>query len=1064
MITAVWVGVFVVAFFNLRLGWVLSGLVVPGYMAPLIIAKPWAALVILIEGIITYFLVWLFSEYLSRWGKWSNFFGRDRFFALLLGSIAVRIVLDGWLLPVFGEAINNRLGIQFDYRNNLHSFGLIIVALIANQFWKPGFVRGMFALFVTVGLTTLIIRYGLMELTNFNLGSLSYMYEDIASSMLASPKAYIILITAAFLASRMNLHYGWDFNGILIPALLALQWYQPGKILTSFLEAFVVLGLSVLALRLPMFKQATMEGGRKLLLFFNVGFLYKLFLGYFLLWWMPDVKVTDYFGYGYLLSTLIAIKMHDKNIVARLTRSTLQTSLTAVFFASIVGFSLTFIPQLWSWPVPSVQAAHSKLTLMNDVRLIDLVRQDKIALYSSKVKDSVTVPLPQETELFAKGIHELLAYVNQPDAKQLQEALALLAKVNYRVDQVESNYLYIRENAPRRGWGSYALNLDKSSTLLVEVPAPLDERGAMEAGAWLFKSMKGRALAVAGSGRMTNPDGTSDVLANYRTLFQAFHREVARRDVLQVRGFTAERAREIAGLRREQTQVTSPEPPSGIWVKNTLPPGLRLGALKEMIGDFHVEWNQTPFVNLQRETTREGFAELVLNQSDLRKVLFKPIFADQGVALQEHSQRIEGYLQDWLLGSKTEIAESGTNSYVKPKLEELLFLDEEVITPLLRTIKNEYRQGNWTKAGIEELRTINAAAKVMGYQVIRYRHQESGQDYLVLSEVPSLEKRRYWGSYVLRLGEGRGYVVEIPRPGYEVNSFEYGVALFESLKANALLISGANPNANLDKSADVIRPENKANLFNLVNQVILRESMAEPLMVVQSRSFGLRPDVPAPNADMLVAFNNGATSRRDLSKLQLNLMQSLDHSGMRTKFVDGSAETAGYELGFLPQSQYLSQSVNKEFVVLWMSPLARATYQQQTENKLMASQFNALGVDTQETSLYQVVSSTTLAPSALLPAAFRSRLNDYLETQDIVVLSGIRSTWPKYLLTRLIDTDSKQAFLMVYAPDGNLVVVANLVPGKVEKPVRMPLAKVDRAIVAEFIESHAVWLEFGGRQ
>ncbi len=278
VITTVWVGVFVVTFFNLRLGWVLAGLVVPGYMAPLIIAKPWAALVILIEGIITYFLVWLFSEYLSRWGKWSNFFGRDRFFALLLGSIAVRIVLDGWLLPIFGEAINNRLGVQFDYRNNLHSFGLIIVALIANQFWKPGFVRGMFALVVTVGLTTLIIRFGLMELTNFNLGSLSYMYEDIASSMLASPKAYIILITAAFLASRMNLKYGWDFNGILIPALLALQWYQPSKILTSFLEAFIILGLAMLALQLPIFKQATMEGARKLLLFFNVGFLYKFLL------------------------------------------------------------------------------------------------------------------------------------------------------------------------------------------------------------------------------------------------------------------------------------------------------------------------------------------------------------------------------------------------------------------------------------------------------------------------------------------------------------------------------------------------------------------------------------------------------------------------------------------------------------------------------------------------------------------------------------------------------------------------------------------------------------------
>ncbi len=1064
VITSVWVGVIVVAFFNLRLGWVLSGLVVPGYLAPLIIAKPWAAVIILIEGVITYFLVWLFSEYLSRWGKWSNFFGRDRFFALLLGSIAVRVVLDGWLLPIIGEMVNNSLGIQFDYRNNLHSFGLIIVALIANQFWKTGFVRGMLPLVVTVALTTLIIRFGLMEFTNFNLGSLSYMYEDIASSMLSSPKAYIILITAAFLASRMNLHYGWDFNGILIPALLALQWYQPSKILISFVEAFVVLGLSVAVLQLPVFRQMTIEGARKLLLFFNVGFLYKIVLGYLLLWWAPNVKITDYFGYGYLLSTLIAIKMHDKDIVARLSRSTLQTSLTAVFFASIVGFALTFVPQLWSWPVLSSQSGATALSIMNDVRLIDRVREDKIAMYSSKIKDSVKVPLPQETELFANGIHALLSYVDKPDAAQLKEALSLLAQVNYRVDQVAGGYLYIRENAPRRGWGSYALNMDKTGTLLIEVPAPLDERGAMEAGTWLFMSMKGHALALAGAGRTANTDGTSDVLLNFRTFYQTFHRVVSQRDVLQVRGYTLERVREMAGLRRDQGQVALPEPSSVLWVKNTLPPGLRLGLLKEMISNFNLEWNQAPFGNLQRETTREGFAELVLNQADLRKLLFKPILAEQGVTLQEHSQRIDGYLQDWLLGSKAEIAESGTNSYVQPKLEELLFLDEEVVTPLLKLIKKEYRQGGWSNAGVEELRAINSTAKVMGYQIIRYRHKESGQDYLVLSEVPSIETRRYWGSYVFRLGAGNGYVVEVPRPGFEINSFEYGVALFESLKANALLIAGANPNANLDKSADVIRPQNKANVFNLMNQIILREAMSAPLLVVQSRTFGLRPDVPAPDADLLVTFSNGATTTQNLSPLQRGLMQSLDKTGMRTKFVDGSAETAGYELGYLPQSLYLAQSANKEFAVLWMSPLARAAYQQQTENRLMASQFNALRVPTQEMPLYQVVANTTLAPSTLIPEALRSKLDRYLKTQDIIVLSEVRSVWPGYEMKRLIDTDSKQAFLLLYAPDGKLALVVNLVPGKMEKSITAPLVNVKQTVVAEFVESHAPWLEFKGEK
>ena len=243
VITTVWVGVFVVAFFNLRFGWVLSGLVVPGYLVPLLLIKPWAVAAILVEGVTAYYLVWFFSEYLSRYGLWSALFGRDRFFALILASIVTRVTFDGWLFPIFGAELQ-QWGIVFDFRNELHSLGLVIVALVANQFWKTGLLRGLPPLLITLFVTWLIVRYVLMPFTNFGLGGLSYMYEDIAASILASPKAYIILVTTAFVASRMNLRYGWDFNGILIPALLALQWYEPEKVFISFAESFIILGVS----------------------------------------------------------------------------------------------------------------------------------------------------------------------------------------------------------------------------------------------------------------------------------------------------------------------------------------------------------------------------------------------------------------------------------------------------------------------------------------------------------------------------------------------------------------------------------------------------------------------------------------------------------------------------------------------------------------------------------------------------------------------------------------------------------------------------------------------------
>ncbi len=344
VITTVWVGVFILAFFNLRFGWVMSGLVVPGYIVPLLIIRPIAASVIVVEAILTYAIVWLFSERLAR-GRFHSLFGRDRFMGLVLASIAVRVTLDGWLLPLAADWLGNHWDRQIDWHSNLQSFGLVVISLMANQFWKPGLLRGLFSMVVVTGLTWLVVRYGLLEFTNFRLSGVSYVYEGLASSILASPKAYIILVITAFIASQMNVRYGWDFSGILIPALIALQWYQPTKILSSFVEAGVIYFLAQMVLKLPFLAGVTIEGARKLVLFFNVSFIYKLLLGHALVWLAVDVKTTDFYGFGYLLSTLLAIKAYDKHIFPRVMRSTLEVSVAGAALGNLVGLALAlFLP------------------------------------------------------------------------------------------------------------------------------------------------------------------------------------------------------------------------------------------------------------------------------------------------------------------------------------------------------------------------------------------------------------------------------------------------------------------------------------------------------------------------------------------------------------------------------------------------------------------------------------------------------------------------------------------------------------------------------------------------
>src|SRR3546814_20887151 len=96
------------------------------------------------------------------------------------------------------------------------------------------------------------------------MSGVSYLYEGLAISILASPKAYIILTLTAMFASHMNVRYGWDFSGILIPALIALQWYQPTKIITSFAEAIVIYSAARLILKLPIMANVTLDGGRNL--------------------------------------------------------------------------------------------------------------------------------------------------------------------------------------------------------------------------------------------------------------------------------------------------------------------------------------------------------------------------------------------------------------------------------------------------------------------------------------------------------------------------------------------------------------------------------------------------------------------------------------------------------------------------------------------------------------------------------------------------------------------------------------------------------------------------------
>lgn len=1056
--TTVWIGVMVAVFFTLRFGWNLSGLVVPGYMTPLLLVKPLSAGVVFVEGIVTYLLVHGFSERCSRYGWWSSLFGRDRFFGLVLVSVAVRLVGDGWLWPVVGELWNDYFQADFDYRSDLHSFGLIVVSLIANQFWKTGLRGGWIPIFATVGLTYLIVRYGLMEFTNFSIGNLGYTYDDLAASLLATPKAYIVLLITAFLASRMNLYYGWEFNGILIPSLLALQWYQPEKILTSFLEAFLILGLARLLLRMPAIARLHLEGPRQLLFFFNLGFGYKLALGWLVPLAWPTAPITDIYGFGYMLTTLIAMRIHDKEIAARLTRATLQTSLVAVGIASLAGFLLVLLPDpRLELGQPATRA--SAVVGPASRSLAELLNDDNVQLQHSRLQAGAPAPLPGELETFRSGIEQLRAYLSG-DRTALERAAARLATVGYQLKWVEQRYLYLREAEPARGWGFYVLDTRAAGNLLVEAPAPLDERGALTAGGWLFTTLGARALALAGAPRAINPDGSLDVLRNRQTPFHVFHQVMARRDVLQVRAYTAHSSEALTGIPIEAFRAGTTLPPTALWVKTTLPPGLDLARLQRLVGELQVHWARTPLANLQRDATDAGFAELVLNRADLRRLLARARFAPgQAEAVLYGDLRIDGYLREWLLADKQRLAGRGTDLYRPPRLEDLLYFDEEVLTPLLALLRNARPDSDWNAAELAELRALAMAAQTVGYRLLRYRHRPSGQEHLILAEDETSRERRYWGAYVFRVGDGRNYVVAAPRPLFEVNSFEYGVALYERIQAKALLLAGAHPQANQDGSADVAAASNAASLFTLVNQVVLREAGDAPWLVASVRAYGARLATPTPAADVLLAWESGATRPDALDPLGRQLLETLSADGLKVRFVDGAPETAGYEGGGSPQARYLNAAANKEFCTVWLSPLVRAAFSQQQDNAAQAAQFAALEIPTRQEDLYHYLASLPASPGGAPPPAWREAARAYLERRDILNLRQLRN-WPEFRYQRLVDRDTQQAFLLALDAAGRPRLALNLTPRLPDGQV-IASARPEADQVEYFKNARVGWLLFG---
>jgi hypothetical protein len=1007
-------------------------------------------------------------------------------------------VLDGWLLPYIGAMAVENYGINFDYRNNLHSFGLIVVALIANYFWKPGLRSGIMPLLFCVSITYGIIQYGFVGLTNFNVGNFHLLYEDISTSLLASPKSYIIVLITAYLASCFSLRYAWDFNGILVPALLGLLWHDPTKILFSIIEAVLIYLAASYLIKTPFFRNSTIQGGRKVCFFFTVCFGYRLLLCHFLPMVFPQLELSDTFGFGYLLSTLMAIKAHDKHLTVRLLRSTAEVSMLGAVAGSLIGFAFVCGPEIrfdFAMPHSIADVSHNEDgKLVSNQSLCNLVRQDKILLYEKQKPESYMVPVLSELSTFNSALKQLKNIDTELSLGSLQKIAARLKTINYQLLLVQNRYLYLRENSPANGWGMYVIDTHQPDGLCLEIPAPLDEWSTIESGLCLLKHLPSNGLAIAGAPRKINLTECSDVTISKGTMFAEFHKVFGQSSVLQVRGHTKE-AYQLLTNRHESDSENHLQARSQLWIRGAIPPQLKLTTLKDLTGSFDIAWNSSPLPNRIRQETDGHFSELILNVVDRRRLIGKLFVgslaepkanrSDKSVETGFNVQIVRQNLRVWMTERKSEICLQGTDEYQPAKIEQMLYMDHEVVAPLidlLGRLSIDENQGvaipAWLTPEVEfEILPIQAAARALGYQLTIIVDPQTDDTFVALSEsriaLPSRtelasdsqptisQPGKGWGTYVFRPGLADAFAVEIPRPLFERRSFDFGVNLFERPEGSALLVAGAHPRANLDGSSDISKVANKTNLFNLVRHVLLRQMGNRPYLITQARA------IQAPvQADIVLATDDGTTVMEDLTPLKRQLVNQLLSDRLSCAFVDGQQDTAGYELGILMQATSVQVSQNKEVISLWLSPSLRTKFREQSDNNSLAAQFEACGLATIQTDLveYLTKQQQVYEPThgsgiraTPLPEQLKGELRNYVDSLDILKLMDLTRRFDQWSFTRLLDGSSGQAFLLVSRQADELPTVLNLTGYVGEHAFQ--LTDVNAKTINAFIRARALWLE-----
>jgi hypothetical protein len=914
MLLPVLIGLLVVLFFTETFGWVFAGAVVPGYLASVLIIQPVTGAIVIFESLVTLAIAAGLAKGLSATDAWTRFFGRERFFLILAVSLIVRVHDHAWFAPWAIAGLDERFGTALETQQEFYSVGLVLVPLTANMLWKPAVHRGMLQLAVQVAITYGIVAYLLLPYTNLTLSSVELTYENAAINFVGHAKAHIILLTAALLAAQFNLSYGWDFNGILVPALLAMLWLTPLKLIATVGEAIAVVLLVRGFLRLPLIRHLDFAGPRKIALVFTLAFVWKVALGFSLAPIFPELKISDAYGFGYLLSSLLAVKM----LGLKSLRAVLLPSLTASAGGFVLGSVAGFVLDLAAPKLPADEAivrpasarlAGSPLGVMTLARMqIEVQPSDP--------------PPPTQAEL-----HELQLFwseVAQPDwtidplrrrAAGLGLQIVELGS-HPRADGREQHAWFgiVEQDGPKRRGFTTGLVIPEARGPVLVVPLPASEAPAAEVAALACRRVDCRAVLVAG--RELLREGTS---LNPRALELALA-AFADAQIVVVRA-DADPDRE--------------GPPTRIH------PLRGSFDLAELWPDYELDWH--PRETLVRPPP--GDSDFVLVRTTRAQLEAMLLAGAHELVVRDEPARHEQAELLALLGQMhvdREPAGLEGSGYVPPSNAELSLLEQEIVEPLV----------NWAQhsnAGVAPPAAVALWAAVLDYELVELGDCGSADELdscMVMLRERSRRSTAGWGTLVVRRGpDTLAATIEVPRPHREFETWRLGAELWQLSRSSALLIAGAD-GLPRDPSTDVlnqilhpdprattptpdpVRPGNLGTPFQAFHQAIDRSSIrGRAGEVVQIRGLA---SFRSTDRDLIVGVGQPGKPDQDDEEACFGVLDDRLAALVRLwgscRIADGSEDLYLLSGAGTPQFEYSRELRNREVRALWVAAGVRERF------------------------------------------------------------------------------------------------------------------------------------------